>query len=166
MPLRLHHLSALDLHQLLGSPPAFERHHGLRIADAALPPDFVFERALDNLRTAPEWAALLTTRLYVVDGVWVVGGGGVKAPPNNAREAEIGYGVAPGWQRRGIGAAGARLVVEDCFAHGVNTVVATTRPDNLASSQLLQQIGFARSGSVDHVEDGLLYRWVRDRFET
>ena len=163
MALTLHHLSELDLRELLTSPAAFEQRRGLHIEEGGLPPAFVFERALDNLRAAPAWASLLSTRLYLLDGARVVGAGGVKAPPSAACEAEIGYGVAPQWQRRGLGAAGAQALVNDSFAHGVQTVVATTLPDNVASSALLQRIGFVRCGTVEHVEDGLLYRWVRER---
>jgi ribosomal-protein-alanine N-acetyltransferase len=154
--------SEQDLVDLIAQPAAFERRHGLRVEEGACPPPVIFERALQGMRSAPGWAALLCTRLYVLDAQCVVGSGGVKFAPDEGGEVEIGYGIAPAFFGRGIGTAGARAITEDAFARGVRSIIASTRPDNVASWRLLQRIGFTRAGEVVDPEDGLLLCWRRE----
>ena len=156
-------LTERDLRELIAAPGAFATRHALSIEDGACAPNFIYERALSNLQLAPAWAALLGTRLYVLDGQRVVGGGGVKAPPTAEGEVEIGYGIAPAWQGRGLGTQAARALTEEALAHGAQRVSACTRPDNIASWRLLERIGFVRDGERPDPHDGLLWRWVRER---
>ena len=163
MPLSLMPLTERDVRELIAAPDAFATRHALIIEDGACAPNFIYERALSNMQLAPAWASLLGTRLYVMDGKRVVGGGGVKAVPTSDGEVEIGYGMAPAWQGRGLGTQAARGLTEEALAHGARRVSACTRPDNTASWRLLERIGFVRDGERDDPDDGMLWRWVRDR---
>ena len=163
MPLSLMPLTERDLRELIAAPAPFATRHGLVIEDGACAPNFIYERALSNMQLAPAWAGLLGTRLYVMDGKRVVGGGGVKAIPTAEGEVEIGYGMAPAWQGRGLGTQAARGLTEEALAHGAQRISACTRPDNTASWRLLERIGFVRDGERDDPDDGMLWRWVRDR---
>ena len=162
-PLTLMPLTERDLCELIAAPEAFATRHALIIEDGACAPNFIYERALSNLQLAPAWAGLLGTRLYVLDGQRVVGGGGVKAPPTHDGEVEIGYGMAPAWQRRGLGTQAARGLTEEALAHGAQRVSACTRPDNIASWRLLERIGFVRDGERADPHDGMLWRWICGR---
>ena len=163
MPLSLMPLTERDLRELIEAPAAFATRHALILEAGACAPDFTYQRALANMQLAPEWAGLLATRLYVLDGQRVVGSGGVKAPPTNDGEVEIGYGVAPAWHGRRLGTQGAHGLAEEALAHGAQRVSACTRPDNIASWRLLERIGFVRDGEREDPDDGLLWRWVRER---
>ena len=156
-------LTERDLRELIAAPDTFAARHGLDIEDGACAPAFIYERALSNMQLAPAWAGLLSTRLYVLDGQRVVGGGGVKAPPTQDGEVEIGYGMAPAWQGCGLGTQAARGLTEDALAHGAQRVSACTRPGNIASWRLLVRIGFVRDGERPDPDDGMLWRWVRER---
>ena len=162
-PLRLMPLTERDVRELIAAPAAFATRHALVIEEGACAPNFIYERALANMQLAPAWAELLATRLYVLDGQRVVGSGGVKAPPTNDSEVEIGYGMAGAWHGRGLGTQGARGLTEEALAHGAQRVSACTRPDNIASWRLLVRIGFVRDGERADPDDGLLWRWVRER---
>ena len=88
-----------------------------------------------------------------------VGGIGFKGAPNERREVEIGYGVCPSYQGRGV--ASEALVALCAFARGrVDAVVAETDRDNVASQRVLEKCGFRLEG-----EDHDLLRWRRDLTE-
>ncbi|MES2101928.1 MAG: GNAT family N-acetyltransferase [Pseudomonadota bacterium] len=164
MRLTLMPLTERDLHELIDAPAAFARRHALTIAEGACAPAFIYGRALTNMQAAPEWAGVLSTRLYVLDGERVVvGSGGVKAPPLDDGEVEIGYGMAPAWQGRGLATQAARRLTDEALAHGASRVSAFTTPENAASWRLLQRIGFRRDGETVDPDDGLVWRWVHDR---
>jgi len=67
MQLTLMPLTERDLHELIEAPDAFAQRHALTIAQDACAPAFIYERALTNMRAAPDWAGVLSTRLYVLD---------------------------------------------------------------------------------------------------
>lgn len=163
MTLTLMPLTARDLRELIDEPDVFARRHALTIEAGACAPAFIYERALCNMALAPAWAALLSTRLYVLDGRQVVGSGGIKAPPLDDGEVEIGYGMAPAFQRRGLATQAARGLTDEALVHGASRVSAFTTPDNTASWRLLQRIGYVRAGEMVDPDDGLVWRWLRDR---
>jgi len=162
MPLTLMPLTAQDLRELIDAPDAFAGRHGLVIEAGACAPAFIYERALANMQVAPDWAAVLSTRLYVLDGERIVGAGGVKAPPNAEGEVEIGYGMAPAYQGRGLATQAARALTDEALAHGATRVLALTAPGNVASWRLLERIGYRRDGEQQDTDDGPVWRWVRD----
>ncbi len=162
MALTLMPLTERDLRELIAAPDAFAQRHALAIEEGACAPVFIYERALANMRAAPGWAAVLSTRLYVLDGARVVGSGGVKAPPLPDGEVEIGYGMAPAYRGRGLATEAARALTLEALAQGARRVSAFTTPDNTASWRLLQRIGYVRDGETIDPDDGLAWRWVLD----
>lgn len=92
----------------------------------------------------------------------VVGTCSFKGPPGTDETVEIAYGVAPGWQGRGLATEAAHALVE--FARGtglVRTVIAHTLPEPNASNRVLSKCGFQRIGEVIDPEDGHVWRWER-----
>jgi len=162
MALTLMPLTERDLHDLIDAPDAFARRHALMLEDGACAPALIYERALVNMRDAPDWAGVLSTRLYVIDGARVVGSGGVKAPPLPDGEVEIGYGMAPAYRGRGLATEAARALTREALAQGARRVSAFTTPDNTASWRLLQRIGYQRDGETIDPDDGLVWRWVHE----
>ncbi len=163
MTLTLMPLTEQDLRDLIEAPDAFAQRHALQIEAGACAPAFIYERALRNMTLAPDWAALLSTRLYVLDGRRVVGSGGVKAPPLDDGEVEIGYGMAPAYQGRGLATQAARALTDEALAQGASRVSAFTAPGNTASWRLLHRIGYVRDGEMIDPEDGLVWRWLFDK---
>jgi RimJ/RimL family protein N-acetyltransferase len=70
----------------------------------------------------------------VVDGT-LVGGAGFHSTPDDEGTAEIGYGIAPDWQGRGIATAAVLALVAMARAHGAQRLVAGTDRDNIASQR-------------------------------
>jgi RimJ/RimL family protein N-acetyltransferase len=88
-----------------------------------------------------------------------VGGIGFKGAPNERREVEVGYGVCPSYQDRGV--ASEALGALCAFARGrVDAIVAETDRDNVASQRVLEKCDFHSEGG-DHE----LLRWRRDLAE-
>ena len=163
MALTLMPLTERDLHELIAMPDTFAQRHALSIEEGACAPALIYERALHNMKLAPDWAAVLSTRLYVLDGERIVGSGGVKAPPLDDGEVEIGYGVAPAYRGCGLATQAARALTDEALARGASRVSAFTTPDNVASWRLLQRIGYVREGEMIDPDDGLVWRWVFDK---
>ncbi len=88
-----------------------------------------------------------------------VGVCGFKGPPNDER-VEIAYGTAPGHEGKGIATALAAELVEiaQTTAKGL-TIVAQTLPEENASTSILKKIGFSKTGTVEHPDDGLVWEW-------
>ena len=76
-------------------------------------------------------------------------------------EVELGYGFQPAQWGRGL----ATEIASACLRYGLtdlglSTLVALTMPNNLASQRVLEKIGMARQGLVEHDgKEHLLYRF-------
>lgn len=96
----------------------------------------------------------------------VVGNVGYHGPPDDEGMTEIGYGIAPNWERQGIATEAARQLVEFAFRDPrVQVVRAHTRPETNASGRVLIKNGFTWTGSIVDPDDGLVWRWERTRAE-
>jgi RimJ/RimL family protein N-acetyltransferase len=85
-----------------------------------------------------------------------VGGIGFKGSPNERDEVEIGYGISPSCQGRGVATEALTALCD--FARGrVGAIVAETDGENTASQRVLEKCGFRRDGGSDE-----LLRWRRD----
>jgi RimJ/RimL family protein N-acetyltransferase len=75
---------------------------------------------------------------------------------------EIGYGVAPAHEGRGVmtGAMAALLPILAADEHAGLT--AATSVDNPGSQRVLEKTGFIRTGMRDDPEDGALILWAID----
>ena len=95
----------------------------------------------------------------IVEGEEVVGLCSIKSPPR-AGVIDIGYGIAPSRQNRGIaGRAIGELVAWARNAPEVTAVMAETGIANLPSQRVLARNGFSRVGERLDDEDGLLICW-------
>ncbi|GAA2913723.1 hypothetical protein GCM10010517_80290 [Streptosporangium fragile] len=95
----------------------------------------------------------------------LVGSGGYKGAPVDGA-VEIGYEIAPGFRRRGLGGAAADALVARAFQHGeVTRVTAHTLAGDAASGGVLRNAGFSVDARIEDPEHGAVERWVRTRAE-
>jgi [ribosomal protein S5]-alanine N-acetyltransferase len=77
----------------------------------------------------------------------LVGAGGYFGPPDSDGAVEIGYSIAPGFERRGLATELVLALVDRARAcGGVRAIVAHTSPSNIGSVKVLERNGFAASG--------------------
>ena len=96
--------------------------------------------------------------LAVIDGS-VVGTCAFTAFPAAGR-VEIAYFTFPSFEGRGLATAMARelIAVARTAKQGVE-IFAQTLPVRNASNTILQKLGFALAGEVNHAEEGMVWEW-------
>jgi len=94
----------------------------------------------------------------------MIGMGGFKGPPDADGMVEIAYGVATDYQGKGYATEAAQALVDYAWASGrVHAVRAHTLPASNASMRVLAKCGFNKIGEVTDPEDGLVWRWEKDK---
>lgn len=78
---------------------------------------------------------------------------------------EVGYGVAPAHEGRGVMTQAMALLLPVLRADGHAGLTAGTSVDNPGSQRVLEKNGFARTGTRDDPEDGALIIWAIDLTE-
>lgn len=142
---------------LLVGNDEFEARFGMPVAPGYLD----FPEALESARQAleveipPEWWSHL---IIDDDTNTVVGFGGYKGPPADG-EVEIGYSIAPEYQRRGYATTAARILVDRARDGGCTLISAHTMPEANASTRVLQRCGFVRVEDFEDPEIGPVWRW-------
>lgn len=90
----------------------------------------------------------------------LVGAGGFFGPPDADGVVEIGYSVAPEYQRQGYATELVQALVAHAERHpSVRTVRAHTTRDNVASVRVLQRAGFVEAGA-DHTGGQVRYLYT------
>lgn len=131
----------------------------------ALPPHFVAARALAHLQQGKpaHWCStfyILSDDNDEPTAPRIVGSCGFKDVPLNGR-VEIGYGVSPACQRRGIATAAVAELARIAFASGeVRELLAQINRDNLASTRVARKLQFQRRGQIVDTDGELLYQWI------
>ena len=88
-----------------------------------------------------------------------VGSAGYKGKPVD-NKIEIAYGTFPAYQRKGVGTAICKAMVE--LARQTDTgliITARTLPDNNYSTKILQKNNFVLLGTVWDKDDGYVWEW-------
>jgi RimJ/RimL family protein N-acetyltransferase len=154
--------TAAHLEALIDGPDAFAARFGWRVEPGYLGEEFAaaLPHSLDAITDGgipPEWFS----HLFVHEGdAAVIGLGGFKGEPEEGA-AEIGYGVAPAYERDGYATEAAQLLIAKAEAAGVTTVIAHTLPERNASTSVLTRLGFTRTQEVVDPDDGTTWRWAR-----
>jgi RimJ/RimL family protein N-acetyltransferase len=87
---------------------------------------------------------------------------GYPAAPDAKGEVEIAYFTFPAYEGRGIARQMARELVERASARpDVRLIIAHTLPHHSASTRILIGLGFSHAGTINHPEDGEIWRWER-----
>ena len=94
----------------------------------------------------------------------VIGSCGFKAPPDADGMVEIAYGIAPNHQNKGYATQAAEALVRFASANaGVRIIRAHTMEESTASARVLTKCGFRSRGQVIDPDDGLVWRWEREK---
>lgn len=98
--------------------------------------------------------------VFTADGQTLIGRAGLenRAYPDHT-ELELGYVIAPEWQRRGIAGEVCAAVLSYARELGFRSVSALTEPENTASIGLLRKLGFVCTGKTD-VSGSLCLHWI------
>jgi len=75
---------------------------------------------------------------------------------------EIGYGIAPARQGRGVMTRALAALLPMLRADGHRGLTAANSVDNRGSQRVLEKSGFVPAGTRDDPEDGLLNLWAID----
>jgi RimJ/RimL family protein N-acetyltransferase len=146
-----------EMEALAESHAAFRYLTGLGVAEGGvLPSEFVAE-FLPRARGADPWLGV-----WAIDDGVVVGSGGFKSAPLEG-VVEIGYGVAPSVEGRGVATAIAKAMVSFAMENGARAVIAHTLPDGFASQRVLAKAGFTLVGPVVDPEDGDVLRFTYNK---
>ena len=90
----------------------------------------------------------------------VVGTAGFKGPPDADGIVEIGYGIVPAYEGRGLATEAVVALVDHAGTDPrVRTVRAHTLPAHNASTRVLEKCGFAFVAEVVDPDDGPVWRW-------
>ncbi len=110
-------------------------------------------RQVDADPTAARWV----TGVVWAPGIGTaVGRAGFHGPPDGTGAVEVGYAIDPAYRRQGYArAALAALLDRAAREPAVGTVLASVRPDNVASRTLIESFGFVPVGQQWDDEDGL-----------
>src|SRR6478672_11126182 len=91
----------------------------------------------------------------------VVGGVGFFGPPSTG-SVEIGYGIVESRRLRGYATEAVIAMIREAFKRpGVDEVIATTTPDNLASIRVLEKAGMTFVRNIEGSE--VVYAVARSR---
>jgi len=142
---------------------------------AAVPDDWppeLYDRAatkftLDRLKKNPDesdWRLYYIILEQQADPV-TVGTSGYKGPPDAEGAVELGYGVLPAFQRRGIATEATIGLISNAFSHAqVQRVISETLPELTASIGVMEKCGFKFIGSGS--EEGVIrYELTRNEYE-
>lgn len=82
---------------------------------------------------------------------WTIGGIGFKGAPDNDGAVEMGYGICPSMQRRGLASEAVRAMCHLARHHGARHVTAETDRENVASQRVLLHSGFVQERDDDEL---------------
>jgi len=145
-------LTASQLESCLYNLPALEVELGLPISRGMLDTNMIQALGIKLVRLSAmplERHPWQTYWLIVVKekpaGVGLIG---FKGYPNAAGEAELGYGISPGYRRKGYMTEAVRALCDWAFSHPFISAVTATTVNNPASDRVLLKVG-AQIVSVD-----------------
>lgn len=136
------------------------RGDGLRLCDGGIAPDAVTAmlRGITAGLAASEDRPL---SWLIADGDTVIGMASLTRRGVDGRY-EIGYGVAPAHEGRGVMSAAMALLLPMLRGDGHRGLTAATSVDNPGSQRVLEKNGFVPDGTRDDPEDGPLRLWAID----
>jgi RimJ/RimL family protein N-acetyltransferase len=154
---RLHPMTDADYAWLLGEA---SRTDGLRQCDGGIGPSEV-SAMLRGITAGLAESDARPLAWLIADGDTVVGMTSFTKREADGRY-EIGYGIAPAHQGRGVMTAALGALLPILSADGHRGLTAGTSVDNPGSQRVLEKNGFVHQGTRDDPEDGPLNLWAID----
>jgi RimJ/RimL family protein N-acetyltransferase len=129
------------------------------LSDGALPISRTVDRATAQLERGTPAFWCVPFFIVSVPRRKIVGSCGFKTAPVQG-SVEIHCGVAPGERARGIAKTAIRKLIDLAFSTGiVNEVFACVRPDNMASSKVVDRLGFVAGPLITDPNGEEVVRW-------
>jgi RimJ/RimL family protein N-acetyltransferase len=156
--IRLHPMTDRDFAWLLGEAPT--RADGLKLCEGGIGPAEVTAM----LRGVTAIVATTTDRpvaWMIADGDEVVGMTSFTRLGSDGHY-EVGYGVAPTQEGRGVMTRALAELLRIAPGQGHDGLTAGTSVDNPGSQRVLEKNGFVRTGTREDPEDGTLITWAID----
>jgi RimJ/RimL family protein N-acetyltransferase len=152
-----HQFSLEDVDLLANNTELFLQKHDYECApEALLPPEFIAQFVLPTAHLQSAWLGFAVLRDQIV-----VGSGYYRNHPVDGM-IEIGYGIAPSFQRQGCATRLTHCLVNYAEqSPEVRTVRAHTLPDGIASQTVLLKNDFKFAGIFEDPEDGTVHRYER-----
>jgi RimJ/RimL family protein N-acetyltransferase len=153
------------LRALLRGSEEFENVAGLRVADGIrdqlLSASSEFLTNVESAREADPWRFGFAV-IHTIDNV-LMGIGGFPGPPDPDGVAEIAYGIAPAYQRKGYATEVANALINFALSDPrVKLIRAHTLPETNASTRVLEKCGFKKCGETIDPENNLpIWQWER-----
>ncbi len=143
---------------------ALERLLGVAIADGWAG----FPEALPVLCASysqhPEGHAWGSLFFVEPEAKMLVGLGGFKGAPSSEGAVEIGYAIAPAFQKLGLATDAVAQMVRRAFEDAsVRAVDAHTLGHVNPSTRVLEKSGFRRIGEASDPDAGVIWHWRRER---
>lgn len=135
---------------------------GYTCAVDALPPHFVATRALEQMTAGVPACWCSTFYVIATANQHIVGSCGFKHAPMNGM-VEIGYGISPDCRKQGAATSAVQALLQLAFEGGAQQVMAQVNPENLASTRLVQKLGFVNTGNYVDAAQETLVRWKFNR---
>ena len=153
--IRLHPMTDRDFGWLLGED---SRSDGLRLCVGGIAPDPVTAMLRGVAASIAETTDEPVAWMIVEDDEVV----GMTSFTRQRADGgyDIGYGVAPAHEGRGIMTRALAELVRIAPLHGHHGLTAETSVDNPASQRVLEKNGFAATGTRHDPEDGALITWA------
>lgn len=105
---------------------------------------FIMEHSVNSSGSAGKWKQY---GIYVSETNELAGDCGYCILSEN--DAEIGFTISPGFQRKGLGTETVKSLIDHLFKKkGVEKVIAKTDPDNTRSIKLLEKTGFIKTAHL------------------
>jgi RimJ/RimL family protein N-acetyltransferase len=143
---------------------ALERLLGVSVADGwagfpeALP---VLCASYSQHPEGPAWGSLFFVE---PEAKMLVGLGGFKGAPSSEGVVEVGYAIAPAFQKRGLATDAVAQMVRRAFEDAnVRAVDAHTLGHVNPSTRVLEKSGFRRIGEASDPDAGVIWHWRRER---
>jgi len=98
----------------------------------------------------------------------LIGTGGYKGAADAEGMVELGYSIAPGYQRQGLAAEAARGLMDHAFAQpNVQMVDAHTLAEWNPSTKILRKLGMTKIAEKNDPEDGDIWQWriLREEYD-
>jgi [ribosomal protein S5]-alanine N-acetyltransferase len=152
--------SVQHLEKLIEGAEAFQEVYGLQVVDGYMPFKGALPYILNQMQESQLWHPWLPYLFIFRPDQALVGLGGFKSGPDSKRMVEIGYAVAPSYQRQGLATSAARQLIEIAFESNlVDWVCAHTLAESNASTRVLEKCGMTKVSETVDPDVGKVWRW-------
>jgi ribosomal-protein-alanine N-acetyltransferase len=117
----------------------------------------------ESTHAAPPWVGYLA---FDSEMSGLVGTCSFKAPPTEDGVVELAYFTFPQFEGCGYATAMAHELADLALHHaGIRIVVAHTQSEENGSTRVLSKLGFENMGTVQHPDEGSVWRWELKQVE-